>query len=96
MVAWRTDAAFLGKYFKKGDPIAISGHLTSRVWTDKNGNKRTSIEIVANNWGIDFVPSGKKHADTTEATAAEPADDRDDEGPDVGMFDDDDEAVLPF
>nr|DAH55291.1 MAG TPA: Single strand binding protein [Caudoviricetes sp.] len=49
VVAWRYTADFICKYFHKGDMIALSGELQSRQYTDKDGNKRTAIEIVANN-----------------------------------------------
>lgn len=49
VVAWRGTCDFLVKYFAKGDPIVVDGRLQSRNWTDKDGNKRTSIEIVADN-----------------------------------------------
>lgn len=45
-VAWRQQAEFLGRYFKKGDPLEVVGTLTSRAYEDKNGNKRTVFEVV--------------------------------------------------
>ena len=49
VVAWEMSADFVCKYFQKGSLIAIDGRLQSRNYTDKNGNNRTAIEIVANN-----------------------------------------------
>lgn len=49
VVAWRGTAEFVTKYFSKGRNIIIDGRLQSRNWEDKEGNKRTSIEIVADN-----------------------------------------------
>lgn len=49
VVAWRGTAEFVTKYFSKGRNIIIDGRLQSRNWEDKDGNKRTSIEIVADN-----------------------------------------------
>ena len=46
-VAWRSGAEFVSKYFHKGQMILVEGRLTSRKWTDKDGNKRTSWEIIA-------------------------------------------------
>ena len=46
-VAWRGTAEFVDKYFKKGRMIVVSGRLQLRDWTDKDGNKRRSAEIVA-------------------------------------------------
>ncbi len=47
IVAWRSTAAFVADHFNKGDMIAVRGALQSRQYTDKNGNKRTAIEVVA-------------------------------------------------
>ena len=49
VVAWRNTAEFIQKYFAKGKQIVISGRLQARSWTDKDGNKRKSVEIVADN-----------------------------------------------
>lgn len=46
-VAWRSTGEFVKKYFSKGRMIVVSGRLQSRKWTDNNGNKRVSWEIVA-------------------------------------------------
>lgn len=48
-VAWRQTGEFVGKYFHKGDMIVVSGRLQIRSWTDKDGNKRRTAEIVADN-----------------------------------------------
>lgn len=47
--AWRKTAEFVTKYFLKGNMIVVSGRLQIRSWTDKDGNKRRSAEIVADN-----------------------------------------------
>jgi single-strand DNA-binding protein len=47
VVAWRQNAEFVTKYFRKGSMIAVSGSLQTNKYEDKNGNKRTSYEIVA-------------------------------------------------
>lgn len=49
IVAWRHNAGFVAKYFQKGSLIAIEGALQSRQYEDKNGNKRTAVEVVASN-----------------------------------------------
>lgn len=46
-VAWRNTGEFVSKYFTKGRMIVLSGRLQLRDWTDKEGNKRRSAEIVA-------------------------------------------------
>ena len=47
--AWRGAADFVGQYFAKGDPIIIDGRLQYRAWSDDNGNKRSAVEVVAEN-----------------------------------------------
>ena len=49
VTAWRQTAEFVSKYFQKGRMIVVSGRLQMRDWTDKDGNKRTSAEVVADN-----------------------------------------------
>lgn len=49
IVAWRSTAEFVSKYFSKGRMAVVSGRLQIRVWTDKDGNKRRSAEVVADN-----------------------------------------------
>ena len=49
IVAWRSQAEFVSKYFQKDSLVAIEGSLQTRQYQDKNGNNRTAIEIVANN-----------------------------------------------
>ena len=48
-VAWRQTGEFVSKYFTKGRMIVVSGRLQIRSWTDKDGNKRRTAEIVADN-----------------------------------------------
>lgn len=47
-VAWKGTAEFIEKYFKKGSMMAVQGRLQKRSWTDKEGNKRYTTEVVAN------------------------------------------------
>ena len=49
IVAWRSTAEFVSKYFTKGRMAVVSGRLQIRGWTDKEGNKRRSAEVVADN-----------------------------------------------
>ena len=49
IVAWRQTAEFVSKYFTKGSMVAVSGRLQIRDWTDREGNKRRSAEVVADN-----------------------------------------------
>ena len=48
-VAWRQTGEFVSKYFTKGSMIVVSGRLQIRSWTDKDGNKRRTAEVVADN-----------------------------------------------
>lgn len=49
VVAWRQTSEFVCRYFRKGSMIAVHGSIQSRNYEDRNGNKRTAIEIVADN-----------------------------------------------
>ena len=55
IVAWRQRAEFISKYFKKGNLIGIEGSIQTGRYTDKNGNNRTSFDVVVNN--AQFVES---------------------------------------
>ena len=60
-VAWRSTADFAAKYFSKGRMAVVSGRLQIRPWTDKEGNKRYSTEIVVDNMYFgDSKPENKK------------------------------------
>ena len=48
-VAWRHTGEFVSKYFTKGRMAVVSGRLQIRSWTDKDGNKRRTAEVVADN-----------------------------------------------
>lgn len=61
IVSWRSTAQFVSKYFKKGSMAVVSGRLQIRGWTDKDGNKRNSAEVVADN-----VYFGDSKRDTKE------------------------------
>lgn len=49
IVAWRQTAEFVSKYFTKGGMAVVNGRLQIREWTDREGNKRRSAEVVAEN-----------------------------------------------
>ena len=61
IVCWRQTAEFVKNYFSKGKSILVCGQLQSRTWTDNNQNKRSTLEVVADE--VSFVE--KK----TESTA---------------------------
>lgn len=49
VVAWRNTAEFVARYFHKGSMIAVQGSIQTRSYTDRDGNKRTAVEVVADN-----------------------------------------------
>ena len=65
VVAWRATAEFVAKYFAKGRMAVVEGRLQMRDWTDRDGNKRRSAEVVADN--IYFGDSRRDGADRGES-----------------------------
>lgn len=66
ITAFGKTAEFLERYFKKGSKVAISGHLQSDSYTDKNGNKVTSVSIIVDE--VDFCESkGEKSSNSPES-----------------------------
>ena len=64
-VAWRQTGEFVSKYFTKGSMIVVSGRLQVRGWTDKDGNKRRTAEIVADNV---YFGESKRSSDSSNAS----------------------------
>ena len=48
VVAWERTAEFAAQYCAKGRKVVVDGRLQARDWTDKDGNKRRAVEIIAN------------------------------------------------
>ena len=67
IAAWRQTAEFLCNYFKKGQMVAVEGSIQTRNYEDKDGNKRTAFEVVANN--VSFC--GDKSSDTKNDAISE-------------------------
>ena len=65
IVAWRQTADFVCRYFRKGSMIAVQGSIQTRAYEDKQGNKRTAVEVVADN--VSFCGS-KAESGTTGAS----------------------------
>ena len=93
-VAWRQTGEFVSKYFTKGRMAVVSGRLQIRSWTDKDGNKRRTAEVVADNV---YFGDSRRDGDSAPAAgsfggysapASAPASD-------FAMLEDDD-AQLPF
>ena len=67
IVAWRQTGEFVSKYFAKGKMAVVKGRLQIREWTDKEGGKRRSAEIVADN--VYFGDSKKSESDSSTSSA---------------------------
>ena len=65
VTAWRQTAEFISRYFRKGSMIAVEGSIQTENFTDKDGNKRKSVQVVANN--VSFCGS-KAEGDTASDT----------------------------
>lgn len=89
VVAWRNQAEFLAKYFGKGRMAVVEGRLQIRDWTDKDGNKRRTAEVVADN-----VFFGDSKSDNSGHQAAKAPVNVDAE--DFDEVDDDMDDSLPF
>ena len=64
-VAWRQTGEFVSKYFTKGRMAVVSGRLQIRSWTDKEGNKRRTAEVVADNV---YFGDSKRDGESTGAS----------------------------
>ena len=90
IVAWRSSAEFICKYFKKGSMIGIEGSIQTRKYTDKNGINRTAFEVVAKD--VQFVES-KRDSAASPANATPTAFSNADDNDFIEISADDD---LPF
>lgn len=63
-VAWKQTAEFLCRYFQKGSMLALEGSIQTRDFTDKQGNQRKAVEVVASN--ISFCGSKNDSQCVTE------------------------------
>lgn len=66
IVAWRSTAEFVSKYFHKGQLVAVQGSIQTRTYQDKEGNKRKAFEIVADN--VYFAESKRDSANYNNET----------------------------
>lgn len=67
IVVWDQGAEYLGKYGRKGSKVAVSGKLTTRKYTDRDGNNRTVYEIVADTVEILDSRSDSQSAESSES-----------------------------
>ena len=88
IVAWRTTAEFVSKYFSKGRMAVVTGRLQLRDWPDKEGNKRRTAEVVADNvyFGDSKRQEGNDSSQTENAA----------EGTYGGFAEAEDDGDLPF
>lgn len=91
ITVWRNTAEFVSKYFAKGRMAVVSGRLQMRKWTDKDGNKRVSAEVVAENvYFGDSKPNSESNGFAPQYSAPAPS-----EPTNFAMLEDDDSG-LPF
>ena len=69
IVSWRATAEFVSKYFTKGRMAVVEGRLQIRDWTDKEGGKRRSAEVIADN--VYFGDSKPKEGGSTPSADAD-------------------------
>ena len=93
--AWSATAEFISNYFRKGSSICISGRIQNNTWTDQQGNKRISTDVIVEDAYFvdsrgetssrDFTPDSVPAAPAYSTQTAEPV-----------KFDEADEDDLPF
>ena len=91
VVAWRNTAEFVARYFTKGRMAVVEGRLQIRPYTDRDGNKRTAAEVVADNV---YFGDSQKSGESSSAPQSYP-----NKGVDVsaaGFQELDDDGDLPF
>ena len=83
VVAWRSSAEFVSRYFAKGRMAVVEGRLQIRDWTDKDGGKRRSAQVVADN--VYFGDSKRTVSDSDTPAAGE-----------IAEIPEGEEGALPF
>ena len=87
-VAWRNTAEFVCQYFTKGRMAIVDGRLQTRKWEDKDGNKRTAVEVVADNMYFgDSKPQEDKDSTANYSASQSAAE---------GFTEVEDDGELPF
>lgn len=87
ITAWRQTAEFVARYFNKGDMIALTGSIQTENFTDQNGNKRKSVQVVADN--VSFCGSKSESGTNSNLAYSQPT-----ANDDFEEIEDDDD--LPF
>ena len=70
-VVWQQGAEYLCQYGHKGDLVGVTGYLTSRNWTDNNGNKRTATEVTCDS--VELLSSKRNSEGTGNTTQTQNA-----------------------
>ena len=70
IIAWRQQAEFVTRYFKRGNPILVCGQIQVRSWTDNQNNKRYATEVVADE--VSFVGNKEISAEAKNEPSAQP------------------------
>ena len=89
VVAWRSTADLVAKYFTKGRMAVVEGRLQSRSWQDKEGNRRTAWEVIADS--VYFGDSKKEGAAPAQQNYEYAA-----QSQQFGEISDEDDGDLPF
>ena len=95
IVAWRQQAELLSRYFRKGSSVCIVGNIQNRNWTDQQGNKRTTTEVIVDE--LNFVDSKSEGPNRDFAPDAVPQTPAYSTAPaELTKFEEADEDDLPF
>ena len=92
VVAWRAQAEFVAKYFKKGSLILVDGRLKASIYVDKNGTTRHAVQIVAEN--VSFAGEHKRPDNNSQGSPTVEGSEPDENIDDFKDLDDDED--LPF
>lgn len=71
VVAWRQTGEFVSRYFTKGSMILVEGQLQMREYTDRDGNRRTAVEVVADN--VNFCGSRRENGGNSGGNYSAPS-----------------------
>ena len=93
VVAWRATAEFVTKYFVKGSLVTVDGRLESRKFTDKQGNERKTVEIIADNVFFGDSKNEQREAVPASEAATAPGFEPDFSTPAVGGANDFEEII---
>ena len=94
-VAWRQQAELLSRYFRKGSSVCIVGNIQNRTWTDQQGNKRYTTEVIVDE--LNFVDSKSEGPNRDFAPDSAPQTPAYSTAPtELTKFEEADEDDLPF